>query len=279
MSNSDLVNAVRSIGQEWQLEARIKKAAELYHEKEIKRLQDKIAELEQQASTIISQANEEARLILVEARSQASVLFKQEEDKIKHLAQQQQQGFAVKEQELQKQKEELTAFKAELQASRAESLAAGRDEGYKIGYADGFTQFSELMESVKGVLQNVIAGQEEYYLAQAPYIQAFVKLYAEKVVGVLGESSINAVLHNISQTAVALSRANTLKLVVSEKDYELLSSMEDSFKRLFAATTKVELLKDINLQSGGCFLESDLGSVDATIESQLALLKKELHHE
>jgi flagellar assembly protein FliH len=279
MPDSDLIKAVRSIGQDWQLEARIKKAAELYHEKEIKRLQEQVADLEKQAAGIISQANDEARLILDDARSQASVLIKREEDRLKRQEKKLQDDFAAKENELLQKQNELEAVRAEVLEGREKSLAEGRSEGYDVGYAEGFAQFSEMMESVKGVIQSVISGQEAYYESQVPHIQKFVKLYAEKIVGVLGETTVNCVLHNISQAAQALSRANKLKLVVSDYDYEILSAMEENFRRLFAATTKVELLKDPNMVPGGCFLESELGSVDATIESQLAILKKELHHD
>jgi len=96
------------------------------------------------------------------------------------------------------------------------------------------------------------------------------------VVGVLADNLIEVVLNNLDKGLMELSRAKTLKVVVSEQDYDTLMVMESEFRRHFPATASIELLKDATLKPGGCMIESELGSVDATLEGQMALLNQEL---
>ena len=105
------------------------------------------------------------------------------------------------------------------------------------------------------------------------------KLYAEKIVGPIAATSSRHVLHNIAKALGEVHRATRLKVVVSDLDYDAIEAVSDQFRKLFSPTQKVELLRDANMAPGGCLLETELGNVDATIESQTALLTRELEQD
>ena len=79
--------------------------------------------------------------------------------------------------------------------------------------------------------------------------------------------------------ACEVHRANHIKVVVSSHDFEAINAVKDQFDGLFSPVKKVELLEDKNMSVGGCLLETELGNVDATIDSQMALLWLEINND
>ncbi|MCJ8347824.1 hypothetical protein MJH12_19990, partial [bacterium] len=112
--------------------------------------------------------------------------------------------------------------------------------------------------------------------SQEKNIFLYVRKYTEKILGELPKHTLDHVYANIQKGLNELSRANSLKVIVSQEDYDAIKCKEEDFKRLFHPTTRVELISNLNMERGGCILESDTGSVDASVLNQMELLNKEL---
>jgi flagellar assembly protein FliH len=272
MSNSDLVRAIRAIREEWEIEEKIRQASEVFHKKELEKAKIELDEARKQAESIVEKARAEADEIIKEGQNQVSVLVKQKETE-----------YETRNQELENQYQEKLQDLRSREEQAAEQMQTGFDkgheEGFQKGYAEGLSQFENMLDSLKKVVDEVGARPEQLVETELPQIQSFILKYAEKIVGILSQDNINVVFHNIKDALQELTRATRIKVVVSESDYESITAMQDKFQQLFPPTANVELLKDVSLQAGGCVLECETGSVDATIESQLALLKKELCHD
>ena len=129
------------------------------------------------------------------------------------------------------------------------------------------------------MLEEIRSQRLEVTRQNLQFIHKFALRYAEKIIGPIGASNTRYVLHNIAKALGEVHRATRLKVVVSDRDYEAIEAVSDQFRKLFSPTQKVELLRDANMAPGGCLLETELGNVDATVESQIALLTRELERD
>jgi flagellar assembly protein FliH len=66
--------------------------------------------------------------------------------------------------------------------------------------------------------------------------------------------------------------ANDILVKINPKDFELLNAGSVHF--LDTTDTKIRFEISENIQQGGCFIESEVGNVDARISSQLEELNR-----
>jgi len=70
--------------------------------------------------------------------------------------------------------------------------------------------------------------------------------------------------------------ADSYRIRVSSQDFELVNQQKPLFLASISGMKNISITADTAITPGGCRVESDLGDVDATIESQLEEIKKVL---
>ncbi len=94
---------------------------------------------------------------------------------------------------------------------------------------------------------------------------------AEKILAsqLENKSTIETTIRNSIKKIIG---ANDILIRINPGDFELLNSGNVHF--LDASDTKIRFEVSENIQQGGCFIESEVGNVDARISSQLEELKR-----
>ena len=270
MSDVDLLKAIAAIRDGWELKERVRTAEEGLAAKNLEQAKLEIEQAQQQAVEIIKTAEREAASVQDSARMQAEVFMQEKEQVFLEQEERKNTEFAKLEAEI---KERLEKAKASEEAG----FELGHDKGYGHGYEEGLSQFRGMLEGLESVLTTIAADRENVYLKNLEQIQDFISCFAEKILGPLSETEVSHVLSNIEKALKEVERATQIKVVVSTHDFEAISAVKDKYDALFSPTKQVELLEDKTLTPGGCMLETELGNVDATIESQLTLLWLELN--
>jgi flagellar assembly protein FliH len=269
MSDGEVLKSIQSIRQGWGLEERIRKASDELRERELAQVRKEIEAARLEARELLDNAEQESINILSDARNQAEDLVSSKEAVLD-----------ARENELndlaEKNRIEVEESLEKAREKEAKGHEEGVSQGYEKGYQDGMAQFSEMITSFSNAIGEVAKQREALVQENIDSINRFVQAYSEKLVGPLAETSIQFVFHNISKALQEVHRAVKLKVIVSQKDYESIQAVESDFKSLFGPTQEVELIKDLHMSAGGCLLETELGNVDATLESQVAILKQEL---
>jgi len=272
MSNADLMKAIESIRHDWELKEKIKEASEALRQRELEQIHKDLETSRQDAQVLRENAQKEAEEILSKARAEAEDIYnsqvedieKKESDFLKEINQ--------REDGIRKKLEEIAT-------KENSAYEESKTRGYEEGYQEGMKQFTDMVESLGKVLEEVRAQRLEVTRQNLQFIHKFARLYAEKIIGPIGAANTRHVLHNIAKALGEVHRATKLKVVVSDRDYDAIEVVKDQFRKLFSPTQKVELLRDGNMAPGGCLLETELGNVDATVESQMALLNQELERD
>tara|TARA_Y100000589_G_C27099851_1_gene607553 strand:+ start:181 stop:999 length:819 start_codon:yes stop_codon:yes gene_type:complete len=272
MSDSDLLKAISEIREGWQLQEKIDKAEETLRQKKMAQYAEQARKAEGQAEEILKKAKEQAAVLIEDGRQQANNFLITQEEEWKTKNDSWNQEVLVKQRDIDQKL--VDAEKRE-----SEGYESGQTSGYDAGYKEGLDKFQGMLKSLDEVIDSIRAQEKAIYEANLQHMKDFMKVYIEKVVGQLSASRTDAVFHNIETALLEVHRANHLKVVVSSHDFEAINAVRDQFDGLFSPVKRVELLEDKNMSVGGCLLETELGNVDATIESQMALLWLELSNE
>ena len=272
MSDSELLKAINEIREGWQLQEKIDKAEETLRQKKMAQYAEQARIAEGQAEEILKKAKEQAAILIQDGQQQANNFLTSHEEEWKAKTE------SWEKEVLSKQKE-IDQKLVEAEKRESEGFETGQTSGYDAGYKEGLEKFQSMLKSLDGVIESIRAQEESIYEANLQHMKNFMKVYIEKVIGQLSASRTDAVFHNIQTALLEVHRANNIKVVVSSHDFEAINAVKDQFDGLFSPVKKVELLEDKNMSVGGCLLETELGNVDATIDSQMALLWLEINND
>jgi flagellar assembly protein FliH len=170
----------------------------------------------------------------------------------------------------------LNEAKAEAQHIRAEAKALlaevdgvkaqARDEGRRAGEDEGRASVTQLV----GELERL---KEEFYNTAEPEVIKLVMQCAQKVIGTLVESH-QETIQAIVQQAIAASIGDHITIRVSSEDYATITAHENDFRALLDRTKRLHIKEDDTITTGGCVVETEVGTIDAQLETQLEALRK-----
>ncbi len=84
------------------------------------------------------------------------------------------------------------------------------------------------------------------------------------------------ILSVIENALKASVQADAYRIHVSSQDLELVNQQKPLFIASTSGLKNISIISDAEIMPGGCRVESDIGDVDATIETQLEEIRKAL---
>jgi flagellar assembly protein FliH len=166
------------------------------------------------------------------------------------------------------------SFQKQLQAQ----YQLGVSKGYQVATEELEKAYTEKLyarikdiHTIASILEQKIQDQENYF--ESIVVQLAVIL-AEKVIRrEIDQKSITGDIMKESLRKVI--GANNVKVKLNPKDY---TDLQDEANVLLndSAFTKIKFEADERIEQGGCFVESEIGNVDARLSTQLTELKKNI---
>lgn len=154
------------------------------------------------------------------------------------------------------------------QEAYAEGLAKGEAEGKAAGLAQYEQQRAELaalFTALNGERETVLQQHEEDMLA-------LVITMVDRLV--YHEVSVNPLVIQacLKKAMEFVVENSTVQIHLHGDDFARLkkASLEDS--KLIEGKNRIQLVEDPNIAVGGCFLKTDFGEIDATLENSKARL-------
>jgi len=158
---------------------------------------------------------------------------------------------------------------AALEREAEEAYARRLDEGYNDGLEQG------RMEHAEKVLETVLSSVE--------FIEGIegtvVRVVTESIRKVIGEMDDDERIVRIVRNAlVAVRNQQRVTIRVAPADEKAVTeSLAAMLQRAPGSVGFLDVVADPRLARGACLLESELGVVDASLETQLAALEKAFH--
>ncbi|MEE1290319.1 MAG: flagellar assembly protein FliH [Spirochaetota bacterium] len=216
------------------------------------------AELNAQAEEIINNAKEQAFAIVKEKNDEAQVIRMNAEDDARNI--------------LEKANEEARKIEDGIAEKEKKIISEAREIGYKDGWDEGIAkangEVERLTERMHDMINGIINKRTSIFIEAEQQIISLVLSIARKVIKVLSENQKNVVINNVIHSLKKLSTRKNIAIRVNLADLELTTQYKDKFIKI-AETENIKILEDTTVDKGGCIIETDFGTLDARISSQL----------
>lgn len=157
---------------------------------------------------------------------------------------------------------------AAMEAEAEQACEVRKQEGYNEGLMEGRLEQAEKMMETALQAVEYIEGIEE----------TLVKVVATAVRKVIGELDDNERIVRIVRTALVTVRSQQRVLirVAPSDEAAVRDALGVMLRAAPGAVSFLDVAADPRMSPGGCFLESELGVVDASLETQLKALEQAL---
>lgn len=179
--------------------------------------------------------------------------------------------------ESKKQAEEIIA---ESEKHKSEVEKQARDEGFSIGREDGFKEGSaeveRLISRLHLIIEKTMDKRQDILASTEQQVVDLVLLMTRKIVKVISENQRNVVISNVVHALRKVKGRGDVVIRVNLADAALTTEHIKNFLSSVETVKNITVVEDLSTDPGGCIVETDFGSIDARIASQLHELEQKI---
>lgn len=164
--------------------------------------------------------------------------------------------------------EEAGEFADRTRREAIEETEKLRDEAYREGMEKALTEFEQNLLEAAEIRERVWRETEKDLLRLA------VRL-AEKIIGRELKTDKKAITDIVAAALQNARQQEKLTVRVNPSDLSLIEEEREKFLPSGRAQF-IDFVADPRVSSGGCLIESEVGTIDARLETQLRVLKRAL---
>ncbi len=162
--------------------------------------------------------------------------------------------------------------------SRAQAEAVSiREAAKQEGYQDGINQVAKDIEELREKLEEFYNYKDEVYEKVSDCIMEIAVEIAKKIINKEVEQDRETTISVIKGAVEEINKTeNKITLKVMPKDVEIV---RDRVPEIFEGNyfeAKISVIPDATIKEGGVIIETSNGLIDASIETQMAIIEKAL---
>lgn len=193
-------------------------------------------------------------------------------------------SYAIILEEAKKEAEELRNQIIEQANVDAETIReAARQDGYEAGYAEGQRASSQELEQkmqeleAKGIEleQDFEDAQRTYMDDMEPRVAYVIRDLVYKMIGVY-EDDPAIIIYLIKLALEEVHTYGSFVIKVSAEDYDYVIENKEKIVGGLSEKVDVEILKDVDMTKNQCFLQTEMGNIDCSLDLRLESLMREL---
>lgn len=167
-----------------------------------------------------------------------------------------------------KEAERMRREAEDLLSEVKQKLEDERRRGYEEGREEGLSSVMEKLVAFERM-------KEAFYNGVEDEIIKLVMTISEKVIGVIVQENKETIRSIVGQ---ALSAALGEKVLVrlNPEDYKVVMSSDYKYRDELDRTKRIAFKEDDTVSRGGCVVETEVGTIDARLETQLEAIRKAL---
>jgi type III secretion protein L len=142
-----------------------------------------------------------------------------------------------------------------------------RKSGYDAGYQEGLAQTTEQLLKARMEYEQFLRNANRELMDLAFKI-------AEKIIGKQLEIEPQTVISIVKQAMQNVRGSKQLTIRVHPSDAKILRENDDDLQEALGRQRMIDIMEDKKVQPGGCIIESEIGIVEAQLQTQLERLKK-----
>lgn len=146
-------------------------------------------------------------------------------------------------------------------------------EGYKAGIEQAQADIAEL----RNAISNIVNAKKEVFEYIAPDILEISVDIATKIIKKEVKDDPEIILSTILDVMHSLSKDETkVSIRINSEQVNFVKAEMDSIVEKVGIDAKINLVADDNVEEGGCIFQTNNGIIDATINTQLEIIKEAL---
>lgn len=168
----------------------------------------------------------------------------------------------------------LNAAKNEVEKQAMEAMQRAKEEGYKYGeslaqqhYQELIKEAEDLKQQAEAIYTNTISGLEDD-------IVDIIISTTRKVIGTELTQNKDVIIGLIRTALWGSTHTDKVSLRVCQDDYDYAVENSDRIFEGFKGIRDYEIIKDNSLKKGECIIDTGLGTVDSSIETQLQSVER-----
>ena len=235
------------------------------------------AQWEEEKQKLIEQAKAEAEKIISDAKEAAFEEVKRQSDQAQIIKT---QATDEADRILKDARSEAEKLVLEAKATKDEitnsAYKEGRDSGHEEGYKEGRAEAQRLIDRLHLMIEKIMDKRVQILSETEQQIVNLVLLMTRKIVKVISENQRNVVMTNIVQALRKVKGRGDVLIRVNMAELALTSEHSKEFLSAAENVKNITIVEDSSVEKGGCIIETDFGSIDARISSQLAELEQKI---
>ena len=230
-----------------------------------------VSDARNSAAELEANAHAEAEKIVQDARAEAQRLVHETQEAAEN------ESATIREEAyqnaFQKGHEEGT------QGGHDEGFVAGQkegwDQGYKEGWEQGHQEYVDAINQLKKVANWIVEQRQQIVDQTESDLVGLVFDIVEKVVH--HQISNDHVIYHTARSMLEYTAGHERVLIrVNPDEIRALEPYHDEFLTAIGEAVSLEIIEDPNVAPGGCLLETNLATIDAQVDTQLAKVRQTL---
>ena len=153
---------------------------------------------------------------------------------------------------------------------------AAREAGYKEAIEAAQLEADGIIQEAQDIKQRGIEEKQAMIEALEPEMVEFMLEILDHLVGIEKETNAQAITTLVKTGLSRTNMSGKIKIHVSPADYPNVSK-EDIFESL-DTLVELELVEDPTIRKAGCIIETEMGNIDASLDTQYKGLRKNLQY-
>lgn len=170
----------------------------------------------------------------------------------------------------------MKAMEQQHQIDVKEAYERGRKEGEAVASKAAQQKLQQFDARFKETIQELVVYRDTLYTRAKQELFDLAFRIADAITSSRGESEQQQVLDTINCCLSDILDKSKLRIRVNATQVDYVRSHLEELCNHGTINSVVTVEADARVNPGGCIIETDSGSADATIESQLAELKRQL---
>lgn len=159
-----------------------------------------------------------------------------------------------------------------------EAYQKGYDAGREVGFKKGQSEVRRLIDRLGTIVGQAIDVREDIIAASEKQMVDMMLMIARKVIKDEVVERKEVVLNNIREALRRIKDRDRVNIRVNFSDLELTTAHKDELIKMMESLRKVNIYEDSRVDRGGCIIETDVGSIDARISTQLKEIEEAIRN-
>ncbi|HRX16364.1 MAG: flagellar assembly protein FliH [Spirochaetes bacterium] len=236
-------------------------------------------EAEEDSRRMLEEARLEAERIVEAGKNDAFNELKIAREQIKNEMEQQRKD-SDREIERGKFEAEKMIKDAELKVSIIEHDAykKGYDAGREEGYKEGESEVMRLIDRLGTIVSTAVDIRDDIIKSSEKMMTEMILMIARKVIKDEIVERREVVINNIKEAIRRVKDRDRIDIRVNFADLDMTTAHKDELIKMMESLKKVNIYEDSRVDRGGCIIETDVGSIDSRISTQLDTIEEAIRN-